>query len=81
MIPLFIFVTEYMSGDKRLINFQHVQQITSLKEHEGSVLYLGEGKKLLVKETLDKLNDVIKLESVDIRYKCYKRIAEEKELL
>lgn len=51
MIPMFICVMELMSGEQRLINFQYVQQITRMKEKEGSVLYFNEGKKLLVKET------------------------------
>ena len=81
MIPLFIWVTEMMSGEKRMINFQYIQQITKLKEGEGSVLYFSEGKKLLVKEALEQLDQEISREAVEIRFECWKNIAEGKELL
>jgi len=80
MIPLFITVTEIMSGEKRMINFQYVQQITRMKEKEGSVLYFNEGKKLLVKETMEQLDREILRESTEIRYECWKKIGEGKEL-
>ena len=38
MVPMFICVTELMSGEQRLINFQYVQQITRMKEKEGMMM-------------------------------------------
>lgn len=81
MVPVFIWVTEMMGGEKRMINFQYIQQITRLKEGEGSVLYFSEGKKLLVKETLEQLDRKISREAAEIRFGCLKKIAEGKDLL
>lgn len=81
MVPLFIWVTEMMSCEKRMINFQYIQQITRLKESEGSVLYFSEGKKLLVKDTLEQLDREISREAAEIRFECWKKIAEGKDLL
>jgi len=76
MIPMFIWVTEMMSSDKRMINFQCIQQITRMKEGEGSVLYFNDGKKVLVKEKLGELDEKIFQEAVKIRVECWKKIAE-----
>ncbi len=81
MIPLFIWVTEMMSCEKRMINFQYIQQITRLREGEGSVLYFSEGKKLLVKENSEQLDRAIADQAVEIRFEFWKKIAGEKELL
>jgi len=81
MLPLFIWVTEMMSGEKRMINFQYIQQITQLKEGEGSVLYYSEGKKLLVKETLKELAAMIRKETIDLNYEYWTRASSGKELL
>ena len=82
MIPLFITVTETMSCEKRMINFQYVQQITKIKEPwEGSVLYFSEGKKLLVKETLKELATMIRNETIDLNYECWTRASSGEELL
>lgn len=81
MIPLFIWATEMLSGEKRMINFQYIQQITGLKEGEGSVLYFSEGKKLLVKETLKELATMIRKETIDLNYECWTRASSGEELL
>lgn len=81
MLLLFIWVTEMMSSEKRLINFQYIQQITQLKEGEGSVLYFSEGKKLLVKETLKELATMIRTETIDLNYECWTRASSGEELL
>ena len=70
-----------MSGEKRMINFQYIQQIIRLKEREGCVLYFSDGKKLLAKETLEQLDREIFRESTEIRFECWKKIAEGKDLL
>jgi hypothetical protein len=81
MIPLFITVTEFMSGEKRMINFQYIRQITRFREGDGSVLYFSEGTKLLVNETLKELATTIRKETIDLNYECWTRASSGEELL
>ena len=81
MIPVFIRVTDFMGGTKRMINMTFVKYIMPAAEGKGCVLMMTEERKLLIKETMEELERELNRQTAEIRYECWKKIAEGKELL
>lgn len=81
MIPIFIWITEYLTGEKRLINFAYVLQMRENVGKDATVLYLPENQKLMIRESMKELDDQLERHAVEIRLACWKTVAEGKELL
>ena len=81
MIPVFIEVTTFFRGDKRLINMCFVQQIMETTEGNGSVLVFQDGQKISIKEKPAQMEAELNRQAAEIRYECWKKLAADKELL
>ena len=76
MIPLFIKVEVYPRYRKQLVNISMVTQIIPMDEDGKCMLSMPDGKKIVVKGTIEEIDAMIFKEAVDIRLECLKKLSE-----
>lgn len=69
MVAIFIMVTLLVSGKKSLVNMAQVMQVQEIEEENGSVLFMMDGRKLQIRETLEDIS--MKTFDENVKFQSY----------